>query len=172
MKNENKSPPCMTRYSRSRGAASVEAVVILPVLVILLASIYYVRNQSVAKMAAETKARACSWDFSKNNCNSVPAGCEGFVKEARGGGAVTKSVDNALTGDFGIVGKVLSNVLNPVLKKVYGRSLEANTQVSFGRPAIYGGGTSTVQGTYHLACNLENETLEDLAKDAWHEIYP
>ncbi len=49
METRNTSQLDHRQIIRLRGAASVEAVVILPVLVILLASVHYVRNQSIAK---------------------------------------------------------------------------------------------------------------------------
>ncbi len=79
-------------------------------------------------------------------------------------------MESQLTGALGKVGGILSDVLEPALKIVYGRSLEARTQVPFSRPGIYGGGTANAQGGYHLACNLKNETLVDVAKDAWNAL--
>ena len=62
-------------------------------------------------------------------------------------------------------------VLNPVLKAVFGQALDATTETSFARPALYGGGTATAHGTYHLACNLKQETLGDVASDVWNSIF-
>jgi len=147
----------------------VEAVVFMPVLIIILASVYFVRNQVLARQAAEAKARTCAWAYSMQNCDDIPVGCEGFVHETRDGGAVAQKITDALSRSTGgIIGPIISGVLKPALKAAFGRSLEANTQVSFVRPGVYGGSTQNAQGRYQLACNLKRETAPDVAKDAWN----
>jgi hypothetical protein len=149
----------------------VEALVVLPVLIILFVSVFYVRNQVLARHAAESKARACAWAFSMNNCNAVPPGCDELVRVVRAGGPLGKKVGDALddaTGGF--AGPIVTKVLKPVLDAAFGKALDANTQFSYERPVLYGGGTQSAHGGYYLACNLAPETLMDVAKDAWDAL--
>jgi hypothetical protein len=157
----------------ARGAAMVEAVVVLPVLIILFVSVFYVRNQVLARQAAESKARMCAWAFSMSNCDMdrVPAGCEGFVGVVSAGGPLGDRVNGELSNaTYGIAGPIVEVVLKPVLVAAFGQALDAKTDVSYERPGLYGGGTQSAHGGYHLACNLTPETLPDVAMDAWHAL--
>jgi len=159
-----------TRKTRlSRGAASVEAVIVLPVLIILFVSVFYVRNQVLARQAAERQARTCAWAYSMNNCSAVPPGCSAQIVSAAGplGGKIEGKLSKA---SGGIAGPVVNDVLDPVLRAAFGKALDAKSQVPYERPAIYGGGTQTASGGYHLACNLTTETLEYVGKDAWDAL--
>jgi len=158
----------------ARGAASVEAVVILPVLIILFVSVTYIRNQVLAQQAADNKARSCAWAYSANNCEAVPAGCEELVKPVTAGTGVASKVSDALSSSAGWIGPVIKPVieavLDPVLENVFGRALEANTVVAFERPGLFGGGTQSARGKYRLACNIKPETAPEVAKDAWNAL--
>jgi len=154
-----------------RGTASVEAAIVLPVFVILFVSVYYVRNNILAKQTAEIHARSCAWAYSKTNCASIPAGCENDLHEVWEGEAVTDEIGKWLNIDNGLIRSAVMFVLDPVLKAVFGHALNATTDMSFERPALYGGGTATAHGTYHLACNLNHKTLRDVASDVWNSIF-
>ena len=158
------------RFQRTeRGAASVEAVVVLPVLIILFVSVFYVAGQVLGQQAAERQARACAWAYSMNNCTSVPAGCDATLVSAAA--PLTKGLEDALSkAGAGIAAPVVSSVLRPFLDLAFGQALDAKTEVIYERPALYGGGTQSTHGGYHLACNLQPETLVDVAKDAWNAL--
>ena len=161
------------RHNSCRGTASVEAVIVLPVFIIIFVSVFYVRGQVFSRQAAETKARTCAWAYSMKNCSEIPPGCEGVLQVVSGAGQVDGKIEKALSGATGgLVGPVIAKVLEPALKAAFGRSLDASTQESYQRPALYGGGTATSSGSYHLACNLTPETALEVAKDAWNTLMP
>jgi hypothetical protein len=156
----------------SRGAASAEAVVVLPVFIIIFASVLYVRSQVLSRQAAETKARACAWAFSTNNCGAIPPGCEDIVRKVDGAAGVVDEIEkDLLSARGGLVGPVVAKVIEPALKCAFGSALDANTKQSYQRPSLYGGGTATASGSYHLACNLAHETLIEVANDAWKSLF-
>ena len=70
----------------------------------------------------------------------------------------------------GIAGSLVSSILRPMLDAAFGKAVEANTQISYDRPALYGGGTQSAHGGYRLACNLTPETLEQVGMDAWNAL--
>src|ERR1700690_2403507 len=129
MTNRTHLPKAWKSATRAaRGAAMVEAVVVLPVLIILFVSVFYVRNQVLARQAAESKARACAWAFSMNNCNAVPPGCDGLVRVVSAAGPLGKKVGDALNNATGgIAGPIVTNVLKPLLDAAFGQALDANT---------------------------------------------
>jgi hypothetical protein len=149
----------------------VEAVVVLPVFIIIFVSVFYIRSQVLSRQAAESKARTCAWAYSMKNCNEIPPGCEGVLQVVSGAGRVDDKIEGALSSATGgLVGPVIAKVLEPALKAAFGRALDARTQKSYERPTLYGGGTATTSGSYHLACNLTPETPLDVAKDAWNAL--
>jgi len=153
----------------ARGAAMVEAVVVLPVLIILFVSVFYVRNQVLASQAAASEARTCAWAYSMNNCSTVPPGCDAQIVGA------ARSIDARVEEDLskarsGVAGPVVDRVLKPVLDAAFGQALDANSYITYNRPSLYGGGTRDARGSYHLACNLAPQTLTDVAKDAWNAL--
>lgn len=170
MTNDTHSSRTRRRSQRAeRGVASVEAVVVLPVLIILFVSVFYVGGQVLGQQAAESQARACAWAYSMNNCTSIPAGCDATLASA--GAPLGDALENALSkAGAGIAAPVVSSVLRPFLDLAFGQALDAKTEVSYERPVLYGGGTQSAHGGYHLACNLAPETLTDVAKDAWNAL--
>jgi hypothetical protein len=144
---------------------------VLPVFVMLFISIYYVRNNILARQTAEIHARGCAWTFSMNNCESAPPGCENDLHEVWEGETVSEEMEGQLNIDNELIRKAIMLVLDPVLNAVFGHSLSATTETAFERPALYGGGTATARGTYHLACNLKHKTLGDVAGDIWNSIF-
>lgn len=160
------------RRSGTRGAASVEAVIVLPIFVLLFISLFYVRDQVVARQAAQRQARTCAWLYSWNNCDksALPPECHAVVTDEAFFNDATAELSENLGG--GIVGDALKGILDPVLEAAFGRALDAQVSKEVPRPAIYGGKTQGVTGNYHLACNLKSTTAPEVAKDAWSRISP
>jgi len=167
---------------RQRGAAMVEATIVVPVFILLLISVLYVRDQALTQHDLEMKARSCAWQFSAANCDAVPPGCEGIVEQSTTQNSAGQEVMDALQGGkdqsvkhadkTGVVSKIIDSLLGPVLQAAFGRSLDATVAREFERPAVFGGKTKTMTGRYHLACNLTPEEPIDVAKDAWKLFKP
>lgn len=155
----------------------MEAVVVIPVFIVLFAGIVYFGNQALAAHAAEAEARTCAWLYSANNCDEVPPGCEGILELASGtgagddkgasGGDVKSKLDEAESAGGGI-GSIVSSLLKNALHDLFSRSLNANTHRDVQRPTTFGGGTVTTFRKYHLACNLTPREPIDVATDAWN----
>lgn len=65
----------LTLRAQRRGTAMVEAMLVIPVLIIVLAGAAYLRELSVARASARLAARACAWQ-------SAMRGCEGDASAA------------------------------------------------------------------------------------------
>jgi hypothetical protein len=157
---------------RRRGAASVEAVIVLPIFVLLFISLFYVRDQVVARQATQSQARTCAWLYSWNNCDksALSPECQAVVTDEAFFNDATAELSEKLGG--GLVGDALKGILDPVLEAAFGRALDAQVSKEIPRPAIYGGKTQNVSGSYHLACNLKPTTAPEVARDAWSRISP
>jgi hypothetical protein len=161
--------------ARARGAASVEAVVVLPIFLVLFISVFYVRDQVLTKQAAQERARTCAWLYSANNCEFdeklMPAECKDVVVEAPIGSDAAKAATDKLTGD-GFFHDVVSKLIDTALEDAFGRAIDVKVQREVARPTLYGGKSTTLSGDYHLACNLKPKTKLDVATDAWSRVSP
>jgi hypothetical protein len=164
-----------------RGAAMVEAVIALPVFIVILIGVFYVRDQVLARQDAQAQARSCAWQYSANNCTEMPAGCEGVLgaltKDGASGAALTKALAGGADSALGSVGNelvdaALGGLLDDALSSALGSSVPAAATREVARPALYGGGTAVVKGRYTLACNLAPTTPGEVAKDAWQWLVP
>lgn len=158
----------------------VEAVVVIPVLALLWFSLYYLGDLFASRQAAQSEARSCAWLYSANNCQQVPPGCEGVLKDATGSASVSPDVDNALRdgadralsgGDAkGIVGTIVGELVAGPLLAAFTKSTEATTTRSVKQPVVYGDEQTRVVGRYRLACNLAPTSPEEMAAKAWSSI--
>ena len=168
----------LSRYRqriRRRGAASAEAVVVLPIFIVLFISLFYVRDQVLIKQAAQERARTCAWLYSWNNCEFdgklMPAECEQAATEAPIGADAAKAVTQAVAGD-GFFAEIVSAMIDPALEAAFGRATDIKVSREVTKPALYGGKTQTLTGEYHIACNLKPTTAPEVAKDAWSRVSP
>lgn len=162
---------------RTRGTASVEAVVVIPVFIALFIGVAYVSRVAELAQGAEMTARSCAWLYSAQNCREVPPGCEGYLRAGTTVSTSGNKVDDALHGGKNslpqgtsaqnFVSGVVGSLLESAIQDAFGRALDASVPATTDQPELFGGKTVTVTGNYHLACNLAPTTLGDVAKDAW-----
>ncbi len=180
---------------KTRGAASVEAVVALPVFIILFIGMFYLRELTGARLAADQEARRCSWEYAlTNNCAAVPVGCENVVGRAHYGGLMP-DMDKFVQGigdGMGSVGascsvkagcsvgskavtkvkRVLQNFVLDYLAKAVSIRFDANKGVEIHRPGLLGGGTGVVSGRYGMGCNIAGRDQNNVADLLWDEFGP
>ena len=160
----------------------VEATIVVPVFILLLVSVLYIRDQALTEHEVEMKARSCAWQFSAANCDAVPPGCEDLVVQSTQHSAAGQAVTDALQGGkdesvkhadkTGVVSKIIDSLIGPALDAAFGRSLDATVEQDLERPEMFGGKTKAMTGRYHLACNLTPEDPTDVAKQAWKLFKP
>lgn len=181
--------PCSTgRRARTRGAASVEAVIVLPFFVMLFVGLLYVRDRALGKQSAELTARTCAWMYSANNCSfkndadhqvRVPPECEAFLRKKRGSGefdleAAAGDQARRLVEGQGLdsIERMVFEVLNPLITEAFHRVGEAKAEAVIDRPRMFGGGEVAVPGRYQLPCNLEPADLAGQARSLWNAANP
>lgn len=64
------------------GAAMLEAVIVLPVLVMLLAAVPLIAERYGGRQQALLEARRCAWSYALSGCTREADGCGGFETEA------------------------------------------------------------------------------------------
>ncbi len=75
----------MTRSTRRRqeGAATVEAVIMLPVVGLLLTGVLFLAQVHAEASETRALARRCALAHAAGGCQEVPAGCEAVLRGAR-----------------------------------------------------------------------------------------
>lgn len=157
----------------------VEAVIVIPVLALLWASLCYLGALFGNQHAAQAEARSCAWLYSANNCQSVPPGCEGILSSASSAvvvpdveHALRDGADRALQGADakGIVGAIVGELVAGPMMAAFTSGTDAKVERTVAKPALYGKEPSVVRGRYHLACNLSPTSPEEMASKAWGTI--
>jgi hypothetical protein len=150
----------------------VEAVIALPLFIVVFVSVLYVRDLVLVHQRAKAEARSCAWLYSAKSCAEIPPGCAGVVGAPSD--AVTseeetlvKGVTDGL-GEVGSpVGSAVAELVKPAIQAAFGRSVTATARQLIPRPGLFGGGQKEVAASYGLACNLAHSTPEEVAADAW-----
>jgi sirohydrochlorin ferrochelatase len=179
---DNMNLPFSSRRKRSsRGAATAEAVVVLPVFVVLFVGMFFVRDLTGAALAADQEARRCAWQYSANSCRDIPPGCEDVV-QGTSRGSINPNMDQALTkmqdalkngtDAEEAVARILESMVVDALAQVFSRSLDSKKTIEQVRPDLFGGGNTVTVGKYHLACNIPAQGKEDIATAAWKQFRP
>jgi hypothetical protein len=150
---------------RRRGTASVEAVMLLPLLTILFAGVFYMSSLYNTRQQALVTVRGCAWAYSKRACGGTTGLDErcvvGNVRTLDTGGAETLGgrIDSILSAAENIP------VLGTLVEELFGRTfaMSVSTQVPSGpfRP----GEPTGVRGGYYTLCNTEERTPGQVAID-------
>jgi hypothetical protein len=167
--------------AQTRGVATVEAIVVLPVFVILFVGIYFVRDLEGAKLAADAEARRCAWVYSMDGCgDSPPAGCDAMRLKPN----LAPSLEDISTkisaqapgaNASGLVGKIYDIIASTVLEKLadaLSKTGESRKSIELDRPGLFGGGKVQMAGKYRLACNINRVEHKGLLDQAWSAIMP
>lgn len=165
---------------RTRGTASIETVIVIPLFFILFIGVQYASHVAELGQGAEMTARSCAWLYSAKNCTEVPPGCEGYLSAGTTRSDTGNKVDEALKGGKGglihggnggkFVSGVIGSLLESAIQDTFGRHLDTSVPAFADRPELFGGKQVTIAGNYHLACNLTPTTLGNVAADAWSHL--
>ena len=135
-----------------RGTASVEAVVVLPIIAVCWAGIFFFYNGYQAKLSAAANARRAAWVVSI-------AACEGYDTDPNCG---------AENGE--IKGGWMSELekvpfIGTFIESVLGSSVVIDRRQTFEVPELVGGGAKEARYTYKIMCNLKETSVETIVTD-------
>lgn len=149
------------RPRRTRaGAATVEAVILIPVLAVLWFGILYEQAHAAARQRARATARRCAWTHAVGGCDETPSDCEGLVHTAERAPTPADAPDDADADKAaesviaeGLGAGVLDDVplLGPALDGLLGPATEFTAARSVERAGFAG----TARGRFHLLCNAK-----------------
>jgi hypothetical protein len=150
----------------------VEAVIALPLFIVIFVGVLYVRDLVLVHQRAEGEARTCAWLYSETSCTEIPPGCAGIVGTPSGTrtseeAGLVRRVTEGLTTMPAPIGGAVNDLIEPAVAAAFGRSVTATARRDISRPVLLGGGEKEVSASYGLPCNLAPQTPEQVAADAW-----
>lgn len=170
-------------YSDTRGTATVEAVIALPVFVILFIGMFFVRDLANAQLSANEEVRRCSWEYALiNNCEEKPPGCDHIVGDGHYG-SLRPNTDVSLTDlgkyaasnssqGFSAVENILRKFVDEYILQAITKKFDARKTIEVKRPELFGGGKSVATAKYGMACNVRAQKQDDIATTVWNQFKP
>ncbi len=146
----------------------VEAVIALPLFVVVFVSVLYVRDLVLVRQSARAEARSCAWLYSAKSCAEIPPGCAGILgapadAHTREEATLVRGVTDGLAGVPDPVGGAVKGLVKPAIVATFGRSVKATARHDVARPGLFAGGRNEISESYDLACNLAPSTVEQVA---------
>jgi hypothetical protein len=164
----------MKGRKNSHGGVSAEAVIVLPVFIVTLASAMYMHSLYSAKIRAKAAARGCAWTYATMGCpDEAPAVCsEAKANIKSNGGALDQLTDLSnfegadgaadwLAGGVATAGGIAGALLG------IGDGETINTSAIAKRPSLFGGGQYPISSNYTVLCNEEHRDVLDVIKGAY-----
>jgi hypothetical protein len=145
------------RPRRRTGAASIEAVMLLPFFILIFACVLYLEDLWENKQIAMLGARRSAWNASLEGCPKKP-GSENT---------------NEFSGEMGENGRLdkLSGIpiVGNVIEGFFGKPSRSGASREVERPPLLGGGTVEIPGCYYLMCNEKDRKLGEVVTDTFRD---
>lgn len=134
------------RRKHRRGAALVEAMVVIPVLILLDVALLYMYDAYETKLATMRMARRAVWTEAVNYCEGVPGGGSGRIE-----GTSSEDMLGRVADDIGRAKSVAKgSSLKDKLEVDIGRT-SAGATLPWSGHVVFG--DSDTKTTAHVACN-------------------
>ncbi len=181
------------RVGAQRGAAMVEAVIMLPFFILIYFGIHYWGAQEIARTLAKQHARSCAWTYSNDACKDTArvqkvCGDRGrlhFGRPTDSGGApdLEKSASDRVnqktgganlpsSGRSGKIGDFAGKWLDEALEALLGKKRTRTASIDVRAPSLFAQKSTQVSGSYRLTCNQEPKTIRQLFNELWKKISP
>jgi hypothetical protein len=164
--------------SRRRGAALVEAAILLPFLAIVFAGAVYIGRRELAKQEALLTARSCAWRYAHGACTELPPGCpeelfqrnqsdepdpliQEQVLEARA------TTDGAGQGAFAAA---VRDKVDRILFFVLQGTVTTRAVRTLAVPAPLRDAPGEVRASYYLPCNLAPLSPGRMTRELWDSL--
>jgi len=161
--------------SLARGVASVEAVVFIPFLLMVYFGVTLVHGRYDAAQRAWISARSCAWMYSQRACQGeLPAECGAANVEPselpENSDLNDATSSNQIRTDDAASNKVHTTLGAPS-RTLFGEYTTVTGSADFQAPTVFGG-SRRISAKYFVACNLEPQTLGDIARDLVEAVMP
>lgn len=152
---------------KRNGSASLEAVMLLPVFILIFAGIQYVERLWENQQQTLLQARKCAWLYANAGCDEETL-TEDCVDTLRDTDGLTERNELAKSMNGGILdGLTEVPLIGPVIEGIFSSAFYSRSSRSIQQTPFLGDGTVTVVGRYYLMCNEKKRDMLDLIKDAF-----
>lgn len=151
---------------RQRGAATLEAIMVMTLMILLWAGISHLGSVYTLSISAKSQARGCAWRVSASSCEKIPDECEvtlGRGKPHEGEDKLKDQADEAT--DEGIVAKICRVALLDQITSLFSKRARASAGTDIKEPPLLGGKDVRVAGHYSLPCNSRGGSAKDQESD-------
>jgi hypothetical protein len=185
--------------TRRRGAAYMEAILLIFFMIIIFAGVIYLGRYFEAQQRALGVARRCAWTFSFNACTMdsdcgkpghhacLPAVCDGvfgpvqeepnddLMHDISGAQqrAQTSNGNSIAQGEAGNSKNLRAGVdakMGPMLALVVGQSVTAVARGEIELPSSLPDAEKSIDVSYYLPCNLKHENPIDTAISLFKDL--
>jgi hypothetical protein len=141
---------------RERGTASLEALMVLPLFLVLWIGIHHMNRVHAGVLATRGQARSCAWRYSNGGCRGeLPAECSAAGSESEANEAEQSMLDAAMQ----------NSVLRWAFEGIVGASVNVQTSREVTQHAMFGEGPVNVGSSLYLLCNERNRTMTEIGHD-------
>jgi hypothetical protein len=166
--------------ARARGIASIEAVLFLPILILIFAGIQLVTRSNMALMHARSQARSCAWRVAAAGCEAIPDECTSGKSEGTTSASAKERLEKsgalADTGESAAVNDEVTSRLDGLLVE----RTTSSASVSYKRPLLFvpeeerdaSEDASLAKHTseYRLPCNSIPSDSKNISQAIWDEL--
>jgi hypothetical protein len=163
---------------RRRGAALVEAAILLPFLTIVFAGAVYIGRRELSKQQALLTARSCAWRYAHGACTALPPGCPEelfrkhhtpepdplIVEQVMAARATT---DSAGQGAFAAA---VRDKVDTILFFVLSDTVTTRAVRTVAVPAPLQGAPGEARASYYLPCNLAPMSPGRMTGELWDSL--
>lgn len=143
---------------RTKGSASIEIMVMLPVFIVLFFGVFYLHRAAQSELAVRQEARACAWQFALSGCKRGKG--DGLCKNT----APTYEGDVASSQDKSVFGWIAEiPVLSEAVQFVFGEGMSAQAKTT--TQAFMSSSTGEKSASTFLICNTVSESWEDKVRN-------
>ncbi|MBK8169934.1 MAG: pilus assembly protein [Sandaracinaceae bacterium] len=159
---ENKNQKRRSLLHDERGAAMVEAAILLPIFILIFGGVMYTSRSFETAVKQQAQARHCAWAYAKNACDGdQPAGCTFTEGSDMDSSVVAGNQDVQAADDE-------NNFFTKIVDLIAGKSTTAAAQSTVTAPNVFGGGQNTIERKNALSCNEKiRHTFGQALEAAW-----
>jgi len=146
----------------------VEAVIMLPVFILILFGVLFAARMAETRQAALMAARACAWRYADAGCRPVE-GCEQVIVASADTG-IDNDIRQRVEAESFLDTMTEIPLLGPAVEGIFGSAAVADAGRTVERPTVLGGGAIEIRGSYYLMCNERERTLGGLLREAFCSV--
>ena len=159
------------RARKTAAAASVEAVLVLPVFALALLGVIFLHKLYVARCDARGLARRCALEYAMNGCHRVPEGCGDALSPLRldAGAAEASRLRNG-SGNADSFGILDVPLIGDAIDALFGSATRARVEREVPRP--WRSEPARALGEFTVLCNERPRDVGSAVQRVFCDMIP